>query len=764
MCHNERLKTGGLALDGADVTQVKANAALWEKVVRKVRSGAMPPLGQDRPDQTAVSKFLSALEDALDRAAAASPNPGKPAAHRLNRVEYVNAIHDLLALTIDGAALLPADDSSYGFDNNSDMLSVTPAVLERYMSAATKISRLAVGDPSARPVIQRYTVSPFLRQTGRMSEALPFGSRGGSAIQHIFPLNGEYELKVRLQRGAVNSITGFISGLEQRQELEARIDGALVQRWSVGGEIPPGAYDAGISIDPTDTVAVNRRIYMQTADQHLRVRFAVRAGTRVVGVAFLATAPGIIEGSGGAGGGAKVDTIEVSGPYNPAGASDTPSRRRIFLCQPASPAEEAPCARRILRTLARRAFRRPVSDADIHPLLEFFEKDRSAGFDAGIQAALERLLISPEFLFRVERGPVGAAPGTAFRLSDVELASRIAFFLWSSIPDDELLMLAERGRLKDPSVLTAQVRRMLADRRANALVTNFAGQWLLVRNTRLLVPDAQLFPSFDDSLKEAFAREIELFFDSQLREDRSALDLLRADYTYINDRLAEHYGIPNIYGSHFRRVTLSDPARFGLLGKGSVLLVTSYPHRTSPVLRGKWVLESLLGAPPPPPPPNVPSLRENDPESKSSTVRERLEQHRQNALCASCHALMDPLGFALENFDGIGRWRTADGGSRIDASSVLLDGTKVEGPVAFRQALLAHHREDYVTTLVEKLLTYALGRGVEFYDMPAVRRIVREAARTEYRWSDLVLGVVRSTAFQMNRTPVPENSTAARAH
>jgi hypothetical protein len=495
----------------------------------------------------------------------------------------------------------------------------------------------------------------------------------------------------------------------------------------------------------------------------LQLRFAAKAGTRPVGVAFLATAPGVSERVGkasrarGDGSQAAVEALEIFGPIGGTVPQDTPSRRKIFGCRPTDvapkPMSETACAGKILGRLAGHAYRRPVTEDDLRTLLRFYEEGRQkGGFDRGIQAGLERVLVAPEFLFRIEYPPAGAAPGTVFRLTDVDLASRLSFFLWSSGPDDELRELGRQGKLKDTAVLTQQVRRLLGDPRASALAKNFAGQWLMVRNVPLSAPDPALFPDFDDNLQEAFAREMELFLESQVREDRSVVDLLRADYTYVNDRLAEHYGIRHISGSHFRRVTLTDPVRFGLFGKGGVLLVTSYAHRTSPVLRGKWILENILGVPPPPPPPNVPALKENDGTSKPTTVRERLEEHRRNAMCASCHAPMDPLGFTLENFDAIGRWRDTDAGHPIDASGVLLDGTKVDGPESFRKALL-NHQEEFVGTLTEKLLTYALGRGIEYYDMPAVRRIVREAAQRDYRWSDILMGVVTSVPFRMSRTP-----------
>ncbi len=766
-CHSDRLRTGGLTLEAVDLAHVGANADVLEKVVRKLRGGQMPPPRRPRPDKATTDAFVASLETALDRVAEASPSPGRPAIHRLNRVEYTNAIRDLLALDIDSRSLLPTDDSGYGFDNNADMLSVTAATLDRYMSAAVKIGRLAIGDPRARPVNQTYSVSRFLKQSGRMSEDLSFGTYGGLAVDHYFPLDGEYQLTIRLIR---DTIQGYIIGVDQPTQIEATLEGALLEHWTVGGEVTEGGdYIRGIAIDEDNPAHLRRHSYRQNADEKLQLRFAAKAGRRVVGVAFAETAPGISEGVSRPSGfrGFRtvpgVDTVAIAGPYNATVPEDTPSRRKIFVCTPAgSPGsdDEAQCAEKILSTLARRAYRRPVTEADIQTLMRFYEDGRrKGGFERGIQAAMERVLVAPEFLFRIERGPADASPGTVFRLSDVELASRLSFFLWSSIPDEELLEVAELGRLKEPRVLAQQVRRMLADARATALVNNFAGQWLLVRNVRLAAPDPNLFPAFDDNLKDALTREMELFFESQFREDRSVLDLLRADYTYVNDRLADHYGIPNIQGSHFRRVVLTDPSRFGLLGKGSVLLVTSYAHRTSPVVRGKWILENLLGVPPPPPPPDVPDLKEND-ESTPTSLRERMEQHRASPVCASCHSQMDPLGFTLENFDAVGRWRDLDdGGNPVDASGVLLDGTTVDGPVEFRNALL-DHREEFVATLTEKLLTYALGRGTRYSDMPAVRRIVRDAAQSEYRWSDLILGVANSTPFQMSKTPVDDVNPA----
>jgi hypothetical protein len=754
-CHNAKLKTAGLVLDSVDGDKVGPNAALWEKVLRKVSTGQMPPVGRARPDKETALRFTRGLATALDRAAAADPDPGRPEVHRLNRTEYVGAIRALLDLEIDGRALLPPDDSGFGFDNNADVLSMSPALLERYMAAATKISRLALGDPDINPAITRYQVSRLLRQEERMSDALPFGTRGGVAIRHTFPLDGEYVVKIRMKRGA-----GII-GVDKGDQLEVRLDGVRLQLFTLGGleEMKGITYVSGVSLPLNRPDILKRYIYDTTADDGFEVRFTAKAGTRVVGVAFLKDSSvdeGALGSSGeprrGRGSSPGVDHVQISGPHSGAAPEDTPSRQRIFVCRPSTARQERACASTIIETLARRAYRRPVTNADVQALLQFYEAGRGEGtFEKGIQVALERLLVDPEFLFRLERDPEGLKPGSVYRLSDVELASRLSFFLWSTVPDDELLTLAERGKLKDPAVLTQQVRRMLADARATAMVNNFASQWLLVRNVRLHTPDVAAFPQFDDNLREAFARETELFFESQFREDRSVLDLLRADYTFVNSRLADLYGIPNVYGSHFRRVTLTDAKRHGVLGQGSILTVTSYPDRTSPVLRGKWVLENILGAPPPPPPPDVPALQESS-KTKPTTVRQRLEQHRANAVCASCHARMDPLGFALENFDAIGQWRETEQDVAIDAKTVLPDGTTVDGPVAFRNALLARH-DEFVTNVVEKLLTYALGRGLEHYDAPSVRRIVNDTSARDYRWSEIVLAIVKSVPFQMRRTP-----------
>ena len=759
-CHNERLQIADLMLDRIDLAQTGAHAEVLEKVVRKLRSGEMPPMGRPRPDKATVHAFATSLEEALDRAAEARPNPGRVALHRLNRTEYVNAIRDLLALEIDGAALLPSDLSGLGFDNNADVLSITPALMARYMSAATKISRLAVGSESIRPIIQVYQAPEFGRQDARMGDRLPFGTYGGLAVRHAFPLDGEYGFKIRLQR---NRVGNTIRGLDDQREIEVRLDHGLLRRFTIGGEYK--GTDPGILIAIAEDEVEEQRLhtYRLTADDHLEFRMPVKAGTRLVSVAFADVAASVSESvplsprsikasvftddAGNPG----IDTIAISGPFEGTTPEDTASRRKIFICTPASVADEEPCARQIISALARRAFRRAVTDADVDRLVAMYRQGRAQGnFDAGLERALEALLVSPKFLMRLEAVPLDTEPGTIYRISDAELASRLSFFLWSSIPDDELLAVAERGTLSDPAVLEQQVQRMRADPKAAAFMKNFASQWLITRNLELAEPDPNRFPDFDDTLRDGMLRETELFIASQVRDDRSVVDLLRADYTYMNERLAEHYGIPNIYGSHFRRVQVEDETRRGLLGHASVLLVTSYAHRTSVVLRGKWVLETLLGAPPPLPPPDVPPLEEQDPRGGAPTsLREKMEQHRANPVCASCHSQMDPMGFALENFDATGQWRDDDGGAEIDPVVTTPDGTHIDGPRGFREVLVARS-DEYVRTVTEKLFTYALGRGVEYYDMPTIRRLVRETA-PDHRWSALVLGIVRSEPFQMRK-------------
>ena len=760
-CHNDRRPSADLSLQSVDVHSVGTaldEVAVWEKVVRKLRARSMPPAGRPRPTEADYEGFAAWLETAVDEAAARAPNPGRRAAfHRLNRAEYRNAIRDLLALDIDGATLLPADDSGYGFDNIADVLSVSPMLTERYLTAARQISRLAVGDPEIRPTTTVFATDKYLKQDDRVSDDLPFGSRGGLAVTHTFPVDGDYVAKIFLLR----TYDGRVRGLLETSLMEVRLDGVLLKTLSVGEPLEP------------EDGQLPRRDYRNVEDDGQEVRFTAPAGPATLSVSFVDS--GIVsegmqrprypvtsyEYAGDQTVQPGIATLELRGPYDVTGLGETPSRERIFVCQPSGGGTDRQCASDILSSLARRAYRRPVTEGDRQVLMEFFDAgragDRDREFEAGIEMGLRRLLVSPDFLFRREHDAAGLAPGSAYEVSDVELASRLSFFLWSSIPDDELLTLAETGDLSRPAVLGAQVRRMLADDRSRSLVSNFGGQWLYLRNMDLVSPDPYAFADFDGNLRVAMRRELALFLDSQVREDHGIPSLLTADYTFVNERLARHYGVPNVYGNHFRRVPLTGEhdARRGLLGKGSILTVTSYAHRTSPVLRGKWLLENVLGTPPPPPPPDVPALEENSPHGEARSVRERLELHRANPVCASCHQIMDPLGFALENFDGIGRWRTrGEDGAAIDAAGTLIDGRAVDGPASLRNALV-ERPEAFVATVTEKLLTYALGRGVEYYDAPAVRRIVRNAAADGYRWSDIVFGIAQSPPFRMRRTHEP---------
>jgi len=749
-CHNQQAKTAGLMLDKLDPAQAPDNPEVWEKVIRKLRGGMMPPQGRPRPAQPDVETFISYLETSIDRAALTKPNPGRAAVHRLNRTEYGNAIRDLLDLDVDVTELLPADDESYGFDNIADVLKVSPSLLEQYLAASRKISSLAIGDSSVIPITQVYRTPPDLSQRDHI-EGLPLGTRGGLLVHHNFPLDAEYDIRVFLLR----NVLGYLTGLEWPHQLEVTVDGERVFAAPVGGEEDNRMSDA------------NFAVAADALDDRLRLRVPVKAGPHTVGVSFLRknaaesdeplelhTRDHDLQNMNGI---PLIDHLDITGPVAPIGPGDTPSRRRIFSCRPAQSSEEAVCAKKILSTLARRAYRQPASAADLDLLMSFYESGRKkGGFDAGIQNALQLILTTPKFLFRSEPDPANLAIGGTYKLGDYELASRLSFFLWSSIPDEDLLNAAAQGKLKDPIALDAQVKRMLADKRAQALVTNFAGQWLFLRNLQSARPDGETFPNFDDNLRQAFRRESELFFESIMRENRSVLDLLNANYTFVNERLARHYGIPNVYGSHFRRVTLNDDNRRGLLGQGSILTVTSYPNRTSPVLRGKWILENILGTPPPAPPANVPPLKENEEGSKNPrSVRELVEEHRRSPACSGCHSVMDPLGFSLENFDATGEWRNKDTSGPIDVSGQLADGTKVNGPVSLRQAIMKHP-DQFAGTVTEKLLTYALGRGLEFYDMPVVRGIVRDAARDDYRFASLITGIVKSTPFQM-KTKIGDN-------
>ena len=756
-CHNDRLRIAGLALDTADVEAVGEDAATWEKVARKLRTRTMPPSPRPRPDEAAYDGLVAYLEGELDRAAEAAPDPGRrPALHRLNRAEYANAVRDLLGLRIDAAALLPPDDASYGFDNIGDVLRVSPALLDGYLDAARSVATRAIGGPAAAVEQFTHRVPPDLTQDRRL-DGLPFGTRGGARIERYFPVGGEYEIQVRLQR---NFIGGRIMGLTEAHEVEISVDGERVELFTVGGR--RGAAEA-----ESEEAEARRRTYGdREADAGLRVRVPLQAGRRVIGVSFLDRPAAQVEGArlpylrsfailGEATEGLPhVDTVTITGPHGAAGG-ETPSRARIFTCRPASRADEPACARSILTTLARRAYRRPVTEEDVGTLLDFFEAGRrDGGFEAGVRLGLQRLLMSPDFIFRVERDPVDAEPGTAYRVSDLELASRLSFFLWSSAPDDGLLALAQDQRLREPGVLEGEVRRMLRDERATALVDNFAGQWLHLRNVPHAVPDTRAFPDFDDNLRAAMRRETELLFESIVREDRSVLDLLGARYTFVNERLARHYGIPGIYGSRFRRIPLGDDSvRGGLLGQASIQMVTSYPNRTSPVLRGKWLLENVLGTAPPDPPADVPPIEETTADGQPRSMREAMVRHRANPACASCHQVLDPLGFGMEHFDAVGAWRDTDGPNvPVDATGALPGGARFDGPRELREALLGQP-ESFVRVVAERLLTYALGRGVEHYDLPAVRAVARSAAQDDYQFSTLVMSIVESVPFQMRRTP-----------
>ena len=764
-CHNTKTKAGGLALDAINTQDLGAHQEAWEKVVRKLRARQMPPQGARQPDDAAHAAALASLETALDRVSATTPNPGRTDTfRRLNRTEYRNAVRDLIAIEIDAVSLLPSDSASFGFDNVT-VGNLSPTLLESYVSAAEKISRLAVGRPSLSPGGATVRLKPDLTQEKHL-DGLPIGTRGGALTSHEFPVNGEYEITIRLARDR----NEHIEGLTESHEIELLLDGERVRLFTIEPVAPL-----------TGQVASDQPSH-ENLDNHLKIRAPVTAGPHTLAVTFPKKPSLLLETLRQPYEAAfnyyrhprlqpAVYEISIVGPYNAAGAGDTPSRRRVFTCQPGRAQEEDACAKRILSALMRRAYRRPVSDTDLKRPFELYRVAKAEdGFDAGIEMGLSAVLASPEFLFRIERDPAARAgskgPADVYSISDVELASRLSFFLWSSIPDDELLDVAARGDLDKPAVLERQVRRMLADPRSQNLVTNFASQWLHLRNLDAITPDMRLFPDFDDNLRQAFRQETELLVDSVIRENRSVLDLLRADYTFVNERLAKHYGIPNIYGSRFRRVEFGDNAlaapkpgsadpakvapRGGLLRQGSILLVTSYPTRTSPVIRGKWILDNVLGVPPPPPPPNVPALEDAGTARRGMTIRERLGEHRKNPACAGCHRLTDPIGFALENYDAVGRWRTVDAGAPIDASGTLFDGTAFSGVAGLQKAILGHP-ELFVTTLSEKLLTFATGRGVDYYDAPAIRKVVREAGAQDYRFSSIVMGIVNSMPFRMRK-------------
>jgi len=738
-CHNAKTRTSGLELDTLTKEGVAQHPEAWEKVVRRMRARYMPPAGLPRPDEQTYNAVVTSLESQLDRAAAAKPNPGRPESfRRLNRTEYKNSIRDLLDLDVDVSSLLPSDEVSHGFDNVS-VGDLSPTLLERYLSAARKISRLAVGVPARSPGGVTVNLPPDLTQEEHLND-LPLGTRGGMVLQHTFPLDAQYEIQLRLARDR----NEMVEGLTGPHQIELMLDGERVKLFTVNR--PPKGSDYSV------------------VDRDLNLKLFVKAGPHSIGVAFPKQPSMLLETERQPYQAhfnmdrhprirPAVYSVSVNGPYDAKGPGETPSRRRIFACHPTAAAEEEACVKKILNPLMRRAYRRPVTATDLAMPLKFYREARpKEGFDAGVEMAVRSVLVSPEFLFRVEQDPAGVAPKSAYKLPDLELATRLSFFLWSSIPDDELLDLAVAGKLSQPAVLEKQARRLLADPRAKVLATNFAEQWLYLRNLNSITPDMRAFPDFDDNLRQSFRQETELFFESIMREDRSVLDLLRANYSFVNERLAKHYGLPNIYGSRFRRVTF-DPAvmRGGLLRQGAVLTVTSYATRTSPVIRGKWILENLLGVTPPPPPAAVPALKEKHDNGQPLTMRQRLAQHRDNPACSSCHKLMDPVGFSLENFDAVGRWRTIDAATAIDAAGGLPDGSKFDGVRGLEKAILARP-EIFAGAFTEKLLTYALGRGVETSDAPAVRQIVRESQAQDYRFSSFVLRIVNSTPFQMRRS------------
>jgi hypothetical protein len=731
-CHNDALKTAGLSLQHVDVADVADGAETWEKVLRKLKVQSMPPSGVPRPDSATYDEFAGYLETALDTYASDRPQPGRSSIRRMNRNEYINAVRDVLAVDIRDDTILPADDTMFGFDNIGDVLTLSPLLAEQYIAAARKVRRQALGEPDMQPVFDIYTVSGYLMQTDRMDESMPFGSRGGTSVQHHFPLDGEYVVQVRLQRNSRE----YIRGLLEPSQFDLRLDGKRITTITIGGEVhgrSAGIFSSGESGD------VEQEHYERTADNILEARFYAQAGTRQLTVTFLGnnSVPEepltarhtLYDYAQFKGGVPAVHTVAVGGPFDAKGISQTASREQILVCRPAQDDQDA-CARRVISRLAHRAYRRPPSALELDELMLFYRQGADQGFEQGIGLAIERLLAGPEFLFLVVEQPDSAAPGSVFPISDLELASQLSFFLWSTLPDEELLDLAEAKQLSKPKILEQQVRRMLDDPRSETLVSNFAAQWLQLRKLSAMAPNTDLFPYFDDNLMLAFQKETELFFDYILRNDRPLLELLDADYTFVNERLAQHYEIPNVYGSHFRRVSLDDP---------------------TPTIRGKWVLENILGAPPPPPPANVPGLREENDQGQVLNMRQQMEQHRANPVCASCHKVMDPLGFALENYDAIGKWRSIDAASHsaIDSSGALPDGTPFVGPVELRRVLIENRQEDFVLTTIEKLLTYALGRGIDHRDAPVMRTIMRQSAPDDYRLSSMIMAIVESTPFQM---------------
>jgi len=756
-CHNDALQIAGLSLQAVDVEDIGATAETWEKVLRKLRARAMPPAGLPRPEEATYVAMTDYVRSELDRFARQHPDPGRPSMRRLNRTEYVNSIRQLFAIDVDGDTLLPPDDAMFGFDNIGSVLTLSPLLIERYVAAARKVRLQALGSPDIVSKFAYYSVPEGLLQVDHLDIDLPFGSRGGIAVRHHFPMDGEYVIQIRLQRNYRDYIRGLVN---KEHKLDVRMNDERITLFTFGGEKhgrSSGLYSTSAQGD------VNQEQYERYADQALEVRFTAKAGQQLITAAFLqetflAEGPLVPEHTvydytQYKGGNPALRTLAIGGPFDARGPGETASRERILICRPSSDQDEA-CARRILSALARNAYRRPPTDKEMNVLLDFHRQgQRKGGFEAGIGQAIERILAGPEFLFITEKVPPDVAPGELYEISDLELASRLSFFLWSQIPDQELLSIAESGQLRNPDVLEQQVRRMLDDPRSRALVENFAAQWLTLGKLNIAAPDIEIFPYFDENLRQSFRKETELFIEHVLRQERPLLELLTANYTFVNERLAKHYGIPDIYGNHFRKVTIPNEERGGLLGHGSILTVTSYANRTAPTIRGKWILENILGAPPPPPPANVPGLRDKNDEGVILTMRQRMEQHRANPVCASCHKAMDPLGFALENYDAIGKWRFVDGASAaaIDSSGALPDGTAFDGPVELRQVLMEKRRNDFVFTAVEKLMTYALGREIMHTDAPFIRAIIEEAAPEEYSLSSLIMAAVKSTPYQMRR-------------
>jgi hypothetical protein len=764
-CHNETLKTAGLLLDQANVDDVSQNPQIWERVIMKLTLRAMPPVGMPlRPSEDEYSSLLAYLQSGLDKLADTNPEPGRVTVHRLNRAEYANAIRDLLNMQVDTATMLPPDNIGQGFDNIAEVLAVSPLLMEQYMFAAGRISRLAVGPAEMQPASETYNIPDSFRQDAYMGEDLPFGSRGGVVIQHHFPMDGEYTVSIRMHR----SMEGYIRGIRNEHKLDVRLNDKRLGMLSIGGKVLARSGPLfNESQNPQYAGDPEQTGYEFTADDALVLKFPSNAGTHTLGVTFVDESvkptgiltPRLLLPDIGhyKGGDPAVASVIITGPYQVKGPGDTPSRNKIFTCRPeatATDAEKQVCAHDILAALARQAYRRPVTDEDMTDLMALYNTGASEkGFESGIELALQSILAGPEFLFRVAQDPVGIAAGTVYPISDIELASRISFFLWSTLPDDELLGLAEQGKLREPGVLEAQIGRMMADSRSAAMIDNFGEQWLVLRNVDIAAPHPNIFPEFDNELREAFKQETRLWFESLLREDHSILELLTSDYTYVNERLARHYGIPDIYGSRFRRINLDGmEERKGLLGKGSLLLATSYNNRTSPVLRGKWVLENLLDMPPPPPPDDVPALEVESGDGKALTLKQAMEAHRANPVCSACHKLMDPIGFSLENFDAVGSYRTRylEADSDVDSSGILFDGTPFTNTAGFRAAF-QKHSDRVVHTVAEKMFIYALGRGIEYYDQPIIRDIVKKISADNYTWSSLIIAIAESRPFQYRK-------------